>query len=95
MPHFPDDIEYSEKYADETFEYRHVLLPRAVYKQMPHNRLLFEDEWRSLGVQQSRGWYHYEIHAPEPFILLFRRPLQVDPSTGLVPTNHMLYEDHK
>lgn len=22
-------------------------------------------------VQQSRGWIHYDIHKPEPFILLF------------------------
>ena len=51
MPHFPDEIEYSEKYQDDEYEYRHVLLPRATYKQMPRNRLLFEEEWRHLGVQ--------------------------------------------
>ncbi|MFN9898484.1 MAG: hypothetical protein ACK55Z_06750, partial [bacterium] len=50
MPHFPDEIEYSEKYQDDNYEYRHVLLPRQIYKQMPHNRLLLEHEWRSLGV---------------------------------------------
>lgn len=33
-----------------------------------------ETEWRSIGVQQSRGWIHYMIHKPEPHILLFRRP---------------------
>ena len=27
MPHFPDEIEYSEKYQDDNYEYRHVLLP--------------------------------------------------------------------
>ena len=79
MPHFPDEIEYSEKYQDDDYEYRHVLLPRATYKQMPRNRLLFEEEWRGIGVQQSRGWVHYEIHRPEAFILLFRRPLGTDP----------------
>ena len=21
-------------------------------------------EWRALGVQQSRGWVHYELHRP-------------------------------
>ena len=46
MPHFPDEIEYSEKYADDDFEYRHVLLPKAIYKQLPKSRLLFEEEWR-------------------------------------------------
>lgn len=95
MPHFPDEVEYSEKYSDDMFEYRHVLLPKHVFKSMPHNRLLLEQEWRSLGVQQSRGWVHYEIHAPEPFILLFRRPLGTDSQTGLVSTDHPLYDEHK
>lgn len=36
---------------------------------MPKGKLLLESKWRSLGVQQSRGWVHYEIHKPEPFIL--------------------------
>jgi cyclin-dependent kinase regulatory subunit CKS1 len=34
-----------------------------------------ETEWRSLGIQQSKGWIHYTIHKPEPHILLFRREL--------------------
>ena len=85
MPHFPDEIEYSEKYFDEEFEYRHVLLPKLVFKKMIRGRLLSEKEWRDLGVQQSRGWSHYEIHRPEPYILLFRRALGTDPVTGLPP----------
>ncbi|KAI3380278.1 hypothetical protein SNEBB_007685, partial [Seison nebaliae] len=36
--------------------------------------LMSEDEWRLLGVQQSRGWIHYMVHPPEPHVLLFRRP---------------------
>lgn len=86
MPHFPDEIEYSEKYADSLYEYRHVLLPKHIYKIMPKDRLLSEKEWRTLGVQQSRGWVHYEIHKPEPHILLFRRLLGTDPNTGLAPS---------
>lgn len=51
------DIEYSEKYEDSMFEYRHVTLPRDVAKRLPQPpRLLSETEWRSLGVTQSRGW---------------------------------------
>ena len=50
MPHFPDEIEYSEKYQDDEFEYRHVLLPKPVYRNMPRGRLLYEEEWRNLGV---------------------------------------------
>ena len=44
-------------------------------KNLPKNRTLSETEWRSIGVQQSRGWDHYACHRPEPHILLFRRPL--------------------
>jgi cyclin-dependent kinase regulatory subunit CKS1 len=49
MPHFPDEIEYSEKYFDDFYEFRHVLLPKAIYKKMPRGRLLTEMEWRNLG----------------------------------------------
>ena len=79
VAHFPEEIECSEKYSDDLYEYRHVLLPKDIYKKIPRNRLLNEMEWRSIGVTQSRGWVHYEIHKPEPFILLFRRPLNTDP----------------
>lgn len=34
MPHYPSEIEYSDKYADESYEYRHVVLPREVFKKM-------------------------------------------------------------
>jgi cyclin-dependent kinase regulatory subunit CKS1 len=91
MPHFPEEIEYSEKYQDDVYEYRHVLLPKNIFKKMPQKRLLTENEWRSLGVQQSRGWVHYEIHKPEPFILLFRRPIGTDPNSGLLPQGHPLF----
>jgi len=78
------EIEYSEKYADDEFEYRHVILPKHIAKNAPKGRLLLESEWRGLGVMQSRGWVHYAIHRPEPHILLFRRPNGTDPTTGLV-----------
>lgn len=50
MPHFPEDIEYSEKYYDDVYEYRHVLLPKEIYKKVPRGRLMTESEWRVLGV---------------------------------------------
>ncbi|CAN6826600.1 unnamed protein product, partial [Brassica oleracea] len=68
-------IQYSDKYFDDTFEYRHVVLPPDTAKLLPKNRLLSENEWRAIGVQQSRGWVHYAIHRPEPHIMLFRRTL--------------------
>ena len=69
------NIFYSDKYYDDTYEYRHVMLPKDLAKHVPRNRLMTEGEWRRLGVQQSQGWIHYMIHTPEPHILLFRRPI--------------------
>lgn len=69
------DIYYSDKYFDDTYEYRHVMLPKDVAKLVPRGKLMSEDEWRSIGVQQSQGWVHYMHHDPEPHILLFRRKL--------------------
>ena len=40
----------------------HVILPKDLAKTLPKSRLLTESEWRSIGVQQSRGWQHYAIH---------------------------------
>lgn len=68
------NIFYSNKYYDDNYEYRHVMLPKEMVKSLP-KRLLTEDEWRGIGVQQSRGWVHYMIHTPEPHILLFKRPI--------------------
>jgi cyclin-dependent kinase regulatory subunit CKS1 len=90
MPHYPEEIEYSEKYSDCLYEYRHVILPKELYKKLPKGKLLSENEWRSLGVQQSRGWIHYDIHKPEPHILLFRRPLGTDAQTGIAPSDILL-----
>ncbi|KAH7966838.1 hypothetical protein HPB49_019872 [Dermacentor silvarum] len=70
------NIYYSDKYYDEKFEYRHVVLPKEIAKLVPKSHLMTESEWRGIGVQQSQGWVHYMIHEPEPHILLFRRPLQ-------------------
>lgn len=46
-----------------------------------------------MGVQQSRGWTHYELHRPEPHILLFRRAKGTDPQTGLPPAGFIAPPD--
>ena len=43
---------------------RHVMLPKELSKLVPKDHLMSETEWRSIGVQQSRGWHHYLIHEP-------------------------------
>ncbi|XP_071053503.1 cyclin-dependent kinases regulatory subunit isoform X2 [Onthophagus taurus] len=57
-------IYYSDKYYDDEFEYRHVVLPKELVKLVPKSHLMSEKEWRSIGVQQSKGWVHYMTHAP-------------------------------
>ncbi|KAI5847338.1 regulatory subunit of cyclin-dependent kinase, partial [Morchella snyderi] len=84
LDEFIDLIHYSDRYSDKTYEYsRHVMLPKQMLKAIPKDyfdvetgtlKILHEEEWRGLGITQSLGWQHYEIHAPEPHILLFKRP---------------------
>lgn len=103
IPLSPIRIHYSDRYTDDEFEYRHVILPKPLLKMIPKQffspddsgtlRLLAEPEWRGIGITQSLGWEHYEVHgawfigldwlhgslfvhfiAPEPHVLLFRRP---------------------
>ena len=49
------EIYYSDKYNDDKFEYRHVMLPKDLAKLVPKTHLMSEAEWRNLGVQQSLG----------------------------------------
>lgn len=70
-----DEIRYSERRYDDRYEYRHVILPLGIVRNLPP-RLLREKEWREVGVQGGSGWEHYAIHLPEPHVLLLRRPLQ-------------------
>ncbi|KAH7313567.1 oxidoreductin [Stachybotrys elegans] len=81
LEEFIDGIHYSNRYSDNDYEYRHVQLPKAMLKAIPKEyhdtskgtlKLLWEDEWRALGITQSLGWEHYEVHEPEPHILLFK-----------------------
>ncbi|KAI0539769.1 hypothetical protein E0Z10_g2374 [Xylaria hypoxylon] len=89
LEEFIEMIHYSARYSDDEYEYRHVQLPKAMLKAIPKEyhdsskgtlKLLWEDEWRAMGITQSLGWEHYEVHEPEPHILLFKRPLNFQPS---------------
>jgi cyclin-dependent kinase regulatory subunit CKS1 len=70
-----EDMLYSEKYTDEKFEYRHVIMQKEDGGKVPRNHRMTETEWRNLGVRQSPGWENYLFHDPEPHILCFRRSL--------------------
>ena len=90
MPHYPTEIEYSEKYYDDCYEYRHVILTKEKMKLIiDKSGCLSEEEWRSIGVQQSKGWVNYCRYEGEPHILLFRRPKGTDPLTGVAPSDSL------
>lgn len=53
------------RYNDDQFEYRHVQLPKQMLKAIPKDyfdgsrgtlKLLWEDEWRGLGITQVSHW---------------------------------------
>ncbi|EER02239.1 hypothetical protein Pmar_PMAR003251 [Perkinsus marinus ATCC 50983] len=51
--HFPDENEYSDKYMDDTYEYRHVILNKPTYRMLQRSvrgysasTILEENEWR-------------------------------------------------
>lgn len=66
---------------------RHVILPADLTKLVPKSHLMTETEWRNLGVQQSPGWVHYMMHAPEPHVILFRRPRTDDDNAPTITTS--------
>lgn len=84
-------ISYSDKYYDDKFEYRHVQITEEMTKLIPKDRLMSEEEWRNIGITQSRGWIHYMIHEPEPHVLLFRRPHDKDKP----PTQEEQFENER
>jgi hypothetical protein len=84
-------IHYSDRYTDDEYEYRHVILPKPLFKMIPKTyfnsddpgvlRLLSEAEWRGIGITQSLGWEHYEVHGT-----LAIRPFCTYISDGHCPT---------
>lgn len=69
-----EDFQYSERYQDDQYEYRHVIVPPDKRPYIPR-KLMTEAEWRDFGLQMSKGWTHYARHPPEPYVLLFRRDI--------------------
>ena len=50
-----------DRYSDDEYEYRHVVLPKTMLKHIPKDyfdpskgtlKLLWEEEWRGLGITQ-------------------------------------------
>lgn len=72
-----------------------MILPGDLARLVSKCHLMTETEWRNLGVQQSLGWVHYMLHAPEPHVLLFRRPLpqQQQQSTSNVDKDYQQFRE--
>ena len=60
----------SKRYNDDKFEYRHVQLPKNMLKKIPNEyfdsakgtlKLLWEEEWRALGITQVCEGFHVMI----------------------------------
>jgi len=56
------------RYSDDEYEYRHVQLPKEMVKKIPKDyfdpskgtlKLLWEEEWRGLGITQVCTWIEY------------------------------------
>lgn len=89
MPHFPNEIEYSQHYTDDFYEYRHVILDKKafdIYRQhikVTKQKILTENEWRNmLGIRQTKGWAHFMVIPCDPNILIFRRSKYYDYNNG-------------
>ncbi|KAI9727985.1 MAG: Cyclin-dependent kinases regulatory subunit (Cell division control protein cks1) [Chrysothrix sp. TS-e1954] len=63
LEEYVEQIHYSSRYSDDDFEYRHVQLPKSMLKVIPRDymdgsrgtmKLLWEEEWRGLGITQVR-----------------------------------------
>ena len=83
------EIFYSETYKDDSYEYRHVILPPDQAQLVPRTHLLTETEWRNLGeiipkekkricndllgLQMSAGWVHFMLHNPGLYRIILIR----------------------
>ena len=85
MQSWTEEIDYSEKYYDDIYEYRRVTVPRSLFQFFPQGRCMTEAEWRCEGNMMSRGWQHYDQHSPEANVLLFRRVIGTCSKTGRIP----------
>ncbi|KAJ7836243.1 regulatory subunit of cyclin-dependent kinase [Mycena olivaceomarginata] len=62
MEALTEKIQYSDRYSDDLYEYRHVVLPKPLLRLVPKDfftqdgrtlRLLADAEWRGIGIMQS------------------------------------------
>eukprot|EP00775_Hariotina_reticulata_P005042 gene5042-5284_t len=59
-----NNIQYSEKYYDDVFEYRHVVLPPEIAQHLPKNRLLSEVKFGMQSFPQQSDLGHANVLQP-------------------------------
>lgn len=61
----------ANRYHDDEYEYRHVQLPKLMLKAIPKEyhdsakgtlKLLWEEEWRAMGMTQVRGIHFFSSY---------------------------------
>nr|ODN90453.1 hypothetical protein L203_01562 [Cryptococcus depauperatus CBS 7841]ODO03764.1 hypothetical protein L204_00103 [Cryptococcus depauperatus CBS 7855] len=72
---YEEKIHYSARYANDDWEFRHVIIPKPLVRFIPPG-ICAEEIWRGIGIKQSPGWEMYMRH--DPHVLLFRRPKNYD-----------------
>ena len=54
MPHYPRHTEYSDKYYDDIYEYRHVTLSQPDFHRLPQSYVSFYDPHNLKKLHQAR-----------------------------------------
>jgi hypothetical protein len=87
----------SSRYSDDEYEYRHVQLPKNMLKAIPKEyhdpskgtlKLLWEEEWRALGITQVRRTYPHQFK--QACILINNRVLDGS-ITKFMSQNHIYF----
>jgi hypothetical protein len=87
------------RYSDDEYEYRHVQLPKNMLKAIPKEyhdpskgtlKLLWEEEWRALGITQVRQSYP----SIQALILISNRVLDGS-ITKFMSQNHIYFSSSR
>ncbi|KAL0254404.1 Cyclin-dependent kinases regulatory subunit (Cell division control protein cks1) [Diplodia seriata] len=98
LDEFVESIHYSARYSDSEYEYRHVQLPKQMLKVIPKEyfdgsrgtlKLLWEEEWRALGITQATD----QLPAPDALAnLAFLPPYRIEARAGVQGRDFPLYK---
>ena len=71
----PSKFKYSDKYNDNEYFYRVVIISEKYSNTMIHS----EKEWRDIGICMSRGWINtYNTIINKKTIMMFKKPILLE-----------------